>query len=434
MNYKNELQDQKKEIILYRDEPEQNQDDQKESVEETKMLTNEEISLHLDLISNQTATIDDLIKSLTIIAQQSDFSEVSLFLFENEIYNVLYQQLSDFKKFSNPIVILHCMVIIGNILSLPGSELETIFMSDFQILFEDLVNHYSNGPPEVVSVIFDIFLTVMRPPLDISFFEYYIPFFAIYLKLHNPCKQPQLTLKSFKCCNKMFDIKHSGIQKKMLENNFLRECYIHMNRKTPSFVEACQLVGNICYLKPDSIGHFHDNFFTDLIPDLLADEDEKIATATLNTLISLSSNRSVVEILINEDNIFKKLLNIYDRGFEVKKRSIELLTILIESENPLIEVKLIDYGTLDFFAEYIYSEDDDIRKGVLAALTYLIVDFIHDQDFSNVPPPFVSVLINSQELVKSIRELSQEEGILDEIHESSTYAFNLCKEVLDRIN
>ena len=136
MNYKDDVQDKKNEIILYREEPEQNQDDQKESIEETIMLTNEEINSHLDIIINQAPTIDDFIKSLTVIAQQSDFSEISFYLFENEIYNDLYQQLNDFEKFSNPIIILHFMIIMENILSLPGCELETILMSDFQILFE----------------------------------------------------------------------------------------------------------------------------------------------------------------------------------------------------------------------------------------------------------------------------------------------------------
>ena len=128
MNYKDDVQDKKNEIILYREEPEQNQDDQKESIEETIMLTNEEINSHLDIIINQAPTIDDFIKSLTVIAQQSDFSEISFYLFENEIYNDLYQQLNDFEKFSNPIIILHFMIIMENILSLPGCELETILI------------------------------------------------------------------------------------------------------------------------------------------------------------------------------------------------------------------------------------------------------------------------------------------------------------------
>lgn len=407
-----------------------NKEEPNEDTEKIELLSEEDIDEQFGIISNQNTSLEELLKSLITIERQSKFSEVSNCIHEKEYYTILFELLKDTEKMTNPLIILHFLNIMKSILYLPGEKFVQILLTDFQEIFKAIADEYFNGPPEIVDAFFETFLTIMRPPIDISFVDYYMNFFVIYLHFHNPCQEPLLTLKSFQCCNQMFNISHKGLQTKMLGNKVLYYCYVHMNRKTPSFYEACELLGNICYLNKYSIAHLEDDFFTDLIPDLLDNEDDKIVAATLKVLESLSSNYSVCEILINNGLIFEQILNVYDRGFEVKKCSIDLITTLIECESIRLEINFIEYGTLDFFVEYLFTEEDNIRKKVLAALTILICRFVDNLEGKLERPPFLSVLANSTSLLDALKELTHEDDLDDELDEASVLALGLLKKNL----
>lgn len=389
----------------------------------------ENIINEIALISNENTEIDQFIQSLQFIAEQSKLSDACIYLFENDVHQILYSRIKESTKFSNPFIITLFLIIMNNILTLTN-KLLPILMSEFQQILYNIVNRYSCGPPQVVHIIFDTFLVLMKPNTHISLFLYYIQFFKEYLKVPNPCIDPDLTKKSFQCCNRMFEIPHDGLLKCMLENDFVYDCCIHMNRKTPSFFEACQLMGNIANLNRYLIDHLPDEFFTELMSDLLEDPDDKIVSAALKVCQSFTSIVSLRELLIDEKPIFTKILKCGERNFNVKQCSIELLTALMESKSTNLENNIEEYGTLDFFVDYIETGDIEMIGHVLSALQYLICHFVENylskSKIPNYQPPFVSVLLNSSTLYQSITDLRfSTDTYNDDIQEATYIVYDL---------
>ena len=273
----------------------------------------------------------------------------------------------------------------------------------------------------------------MRPPIDSCHFIQYLPFFSSYLEIPNPCENPDLTVSSFQCCNKMFNIKNKNLKKLMFEEEMiLKACCIHMNRKTPSFFEACRLLGNIGEFNQSISDKLDYDFFTELISDILQDEEENddIVASTIMVCNTLATNDSIRNILIEEKSIFEGILNTSYRSFEVKKCSIKLLTSLFENDSIYLLQNLIDHGTLDFFVNFLEAEDDIFVYESLLSLIDLIKHFVTKQADSDMPPPFVEVLKNSQELIECLEKLSFDEDVIEKVHEASTYAYHLCLESL----
>lgn len=393
-------------------------------------FTNSEESMRIDDINkllDEISNDDHFIGSLKIIANQSNSLDVCRYLHESEADIFIFERICSLQNCSDRLIIYY-LQIMNNILSLTGNEIIELFLYDFQDIFQSIITEYFSGPSKVVSIIFDTFLAVMRPPTDISFFISYLSFFITYLKIPNPCKNKKLTTKSFQCCNKMFNLKqHQELQSIMLEEEGIIEaCYIHMKRKTQSFSEACSLLGHIGHLNRYIIDKLEDDFFTYVILRRISDDNDDIVASTMMVCNSLATNDSICNLLIEEKPIFNSILSASERGFTVKECSIDLLSTLFEKDSIYLMLNLIEYGTLDFFVNYLEAEDDDITSKVLQSLNNLISHFVIEQTFSGMPPPFVEVLQNSQELIDFLNKLSFDENVIEKIRQASTSVYHQC--------
>ena len=78
----------------------------------------ENIINEIALISNENTEIDQFIQSLQFIAEQSKLSDACIYLFENDVHQILYSRIKESTKFSNPFIITLFLIIMNNILTL----------------------------------------------------------------------------------------------------------------------------------------------------------------------------------------------------------------------------------------------------------------------------------------------------------------------------
>ncbi|OHS95749.1 hypothetical protein TRFO_38137 [Tritrichomonas foetus] len=393
-----------------------------EEEEEGIDISEDDFHYFLAIINDQNSKLDEIYKSIHFMSAVSKYPIIANKIFENNVHLFIIEKLKDSKL---PIeIIIFCLGILKNVLSIPN-KIATLFLTEFPDVLYRLTNTYAIAPLQITSVIFDIFEVIIKPPITLDFFLNYLNLFFLHTTIKN---LSEVTPKAFKCLNKLFTLPHSNLQRILIENDFVNNCYRHMNRKSLAFCEACKLLSKMGKFNSFIIEHLPDDFI-DLLSDLLRDENEMILKSTLKLCIALSSNQCISELFIKEKSIFKKILRSSKWPFNLQILSLSLLSTLMSNNYIYLEEQLINYGTLDFFVDYLDTGDKLIIEMVLYGINFLLPHFVFNGQYGSETPPFTSVILNSRELVEKLFEISNDPEMPEQIRESACYSFRQCDEI-----
>ena len=434
VSYKNCSNSNSKTFLRYINKVE-NVVDEVQNVEEIN-LTEQDISEIFEILNNSNSSLNDIGNVFLFVEKASNDPQICNIFYQNGFLQITLDWIEK-AFFPNEIIDLISMglIIIKNILNLPITDIITILFvqTSFLDIFRKIIGRYILNPLELLSIIFDIFLALIKPPVNPSFFTDYINFFVMHTSITNITVNSP---KAFMVLIKLFEIHQNDLKQILMENDFVYTCFLHINRKTIAFEEACNLLGRIGNFNPYIADKIPDDFY-DLISDILEEEDEKYISPILRLCISLSTDQFITDKFISEDGIFKRIISPHNLSFQGQILAIELLSTLMERNTADLENRFIDHGTLDFFVDFLETNDYQIISTALYGITFFLQQFVFNRVGNPIEINKISnirqVILNSNELINKIHEISLNSEYPEEIHESSCIVYQNCMTALQTI-